>query len=298
MDLLAQMATFVRVVDGKSLSAAARSQRLSLGAVSRQLQALEADLGASLIVRSTRQLRVTEAGQRWYEHSVRLLRDVDEARSAVRSSKVVEGTLVVSASLTFGSLLIVPRLAKLVAKHPLLVVDLRLEDKIADLVAEGVDIAVRAGQPPPDSTAYVAHPLFAMDRVLVASPSFLRKNGTPRSPRELAQRECLVQVTPSGTPVRWLLRRADEQLTVEVRGHLRTNAPSALRDLALDGAGIAYLPDWLVEESMARGRLCRVLSEWSSPPITAWAIYRSELRGAPRLRAFIDALPKSAAAEG
>src|SRR4051794_16389549 len=114
MNLLAQMRTFVRVVDGKSLSAGARSQRLSLAAVSRQLSALEKDLGASLIVRSTRKLHVTDAGRQWYEHCVRVLREIDEARAAVRGTATVRGSIVVSASLSFGSVLVVPRLRKLV----------------------------------------------------------------------------------------------------------------------------------------------------------------------------------------
>lgn len=295
MDLLAQMATFVRIVDGKSLSSAARSQRLSLPAVSRQLRALEADLGTSLVVRSTRRLHVTDAGRRWYERCVRVLRDIDEARAEVRSTKRVHGTLVVSTSLTFGTVVVVPRLAQLVHQHPHLVVDLRLEDQLVNLVGEGVDVAVRAGSPPPDSTAFIAHPIFAMARILVASPRWLRKNGTPREPKQLARRECLVQVTPAGTVVRWSLRRREEAETVDVRGHLRTNAPSALRDLAVDGAGIAYVPDFLVTDDLAQGRLRRVLPEWASPPITAWAIYRAELRGAPRLRAFLDAMPTGAA---
>src|SRR3954467_2942463 len=110
MDLLAQMATFMSVVEGKSLSAAARARRLSLPAVSRQLRALEADLGTSLIVRSTRRLHVTDAGMQWYEHCQRTLREVESAREAMRGSKAVRGTLVVSASLSFGSEIIVPRL--------------------------------------------------------------------------------------------------------------------------------------------------------------------------------------------
>lgn len=292
MDLLAQMATFVRVVDGKSLSAAARAQRLSLPAVSRQLRALETDLGTSLIVRSTRRLHVTDAGRQWYAHCVRVLREIDEARAEVRSTKLVHGTLVVSASLTFGSVVIIPQLARLARAHPHLVVDLRLEDQLVDLVGEGVDVAVRAGSPPPDSTSFVAHPIFAMHRILVASPGWLRKHGSPRTPEQLARRECLVQVTPSGTVVRWALRRGgEEERVVEVRGPVRTNAPTALRDLAVDGAGIAYVPDWLVEDDLAEGRLRRVLPEWSSPRHMAWAIHRAELRGAPRLRAFLDALP-------
>ncbi|HYQ04495.1 MAG TPA: LysR family transcriptional regulator [Polyangiaceae bacterium] len=296
MDLLAQMMTFVSVVEGGSLSAAARAQRLSLPAVSRQLRALEADLGQNLVARSTRKLHVTDAGQQWYEHCRRVLRTVDEARDAVRAKKGVHGRLVVSASLTFGTNVIVPRLARLAELHPGLTIDLRLEDQLVDLVAEGVDVAVRAGSPPPDSTAFVAHPFFEMTRILVAAPRWLRKHGAPREPRQLAVRECLVQVTPAGIAIPWRLQRADggDPQTLEVRGRLRTNAPSALCALALDGAGVAYLPDWLATEHLERSTLRRVLPLWSSPPITAWAVYRAELRGAARLRAFLDAMPREA----
>jgi DNA-binding transcriptional LysR family regulator len=291
MDLLSQMATFVRIVDGKSLSAAARAQRLSLPAISRQQRGLEADLGVSLIMRSTRRLHVTDAGQQWYAHCVRVLREVDAARANVSTTNAVRGTLVVSASLTFGTEVIVPQLNALVARHPQLVIDLRLEDHIVDLVAEGVDVAIRAGQPPPDSTAFFAQPIFDMRRVVVAAPRWLRKHGTPREPAQLVRHACRVQVTPAGTTFRWHLRRGDDDQTIDVRGPLRSNAPVALRSLAVDGGGLAYLPDWVVAPELASGRLRRVLPEWSSPPLMAWAIYRAELRSAPRLRAFLDALP-------
>jgi DNA-binding transcriptional LysR family regulator len=290
MDLLAQMATFVRVVDGKSLSAAARAQRLSLPAVSRQLRALEGDLGASLVVRSTRRLHITDAGREWYAHCVRILRDVEEAKVSVGSTTLARGTLVVSTSLTFGSMVILPRMAKLTERHPHLIIDLRLEDRLVDLVGEGIDVAVRAGSPPPDSTAFVAQGLWDMKRGLVASPRWLRKHGAPREPAQLAAHSCLVQVTPAGAVIPWKLCRGDDERTIDVRGPLRSNAPMALRDLAVDGAGIAYLPDFVVREDVEKGRLRRVLPEWSSPPIMAWAVYRAELRGAPRLRAFLDAI--------
>ena len=296
MDLLTQMRTFVRVVDGKSLSAAARAQRLSLPAVSRQLSALEAELGTTLIVRSTRKLHVTDAGRQWYEHCVRLLRELDDARAAVRGPDAVSGSLVVSASLTFGTTLVVPRLRRLVEKHPKLKIDLRLEDQLVDLVAEGVDVAIRAGSPPPDSTAFVAHPIMSMERILVAAPRWLRKHGSPRRPEQLARKDALVQVTPAGNVVRWVLRRgaAGEATPIDVRGQVRANAPLALRTLAVDGLGVAFLPDWLVEDDIAEGRLRRVLPEWSSGPITAWAIHRTELRGSPRVRALLEALPNHA----
>jgi DNA-binding transcriptional LysR family regulator len=111
----------------------------------------------------------------------------------------------------------------------------------------------------------------------------------------------LIQATLGGTVVPWSLSRegaAADATIVEVQGRLRTNAPSALRDLALRGAGIAYLPDWVVAADIERGALRRVLPQWSSPTITAWAMYRAELRGAPRLRAFLDALPSSASQIG
>jgi len=226
------------------------------------------------------------------------LRAVDDARLSVQSSNTVTGRLVVSASLTFGSSVILPCLPGLSEQHPQLIVDLRLEDQLVDLVGEGVDVAVRAGSPPPDSTAVVAHPIFEMARVVVASPRWLRKHGTPRRPQELAGRDCLIQVTPSGTPIPWVLRTTDssETVTADVPGRLRTNAPSALLALALDDAGAAYLPDWVVAEALEKGQLKRVLPKWTSPLLTAWAIHRAELRGAPRLRAFLDALPRDAAA--
>jgi DNA-binding transcriptional LysR family regulator len=294
MDLLAQMTTFVSIVEGKSLSAAARAQRLSLPAVSRQLRALERDLGQTLVARSTRRLRVTDAGQQWYEHCRRVLADIDAARQALRGGDSVHGRLVVSASLTFGSVVIVPRLPRLAGQHPNLLLDLRLEDQLIDLVGEGVDVAVRAGSPPPDSTALVAHPIFEMERVLVASPKWIRKNGAPRAPEQLMNHESLIQVTPAGTVIPWVVRRGGEKesVTIGVRGRIRTNAPSALCELAIDGAGVAYLPDWVVAGAIERGALRRVLPEWSSLPISAWAIHRAELRGAARLRAFLDALPK------
>ena len=297
MDLLAQMRTFVRVVEGKSLSAAARSQRLSLAAVSRQLSALESDLGTSLIVRSTRKLHVTEAGQRWYAHCIRVLREIEDARAAMRGGREVQGNVVISVSFAFGVHFVLPRLRPLTEKHPRLNIDLRLEDQLVDLVGEGVDIAVRAGSPPPNSTAYLAHPLFAMRRVLVAAPTWLKKHGTPMRPEQLTRHDCLVQLTTAGTVVRWFLQRegpdgsVDEQWTVDVQGRLRVNTPLALRDLALDGLGLAYLPEWVVADDLAAGRLRQVLPEWRSAPLSAWAIYRAELRGTPRIRAVLAALP-------
>jgi len=214
---------------------------------------------------------------------------VDAARQAVSGGDGVSGRLVVSASLSYGALEVLPRVKQLAERHPRLQVDLRLEDHLVDLVGEGVDIAIRAGSAPPDSTAYVAHTLSEMRRILVASPAFQRRHGAVRKPSDLVQRPCLVQVTLAGLGIPWRLERDGVVYTIEVAGQVRVNAPLALRDLALAGAGIAYIPDFVVTRELAAGTLRRVLPGWSSPPLRAVAIHRTELRDSARVRAFLAA---------
>jgi DNA-binding transcriptional LysR family regulator len=296
MDLLDRLALFVRILDAKSLSGAARASRLSLPAVSRSLRALEQELDTTLVVRSTRRLHVTEAGTELHRRALRLLRDVEDARSAVRGGTEVRGTLVVSASIAYGTSILTPRLPKLLAAHPRLELEVRLDDGLASLVGDGVDVAIRAGFPPPDSTAFVARPLASMTRLVVASPAWLAKHRAPRTPRELARHAGLVQVTTRGTTVAWELSSGAQTETVETACRLRSHAPSVLRDLCVEGVGLAYLPDALVSDQLASGALVRVLEPWQGPPIQTWAVYRAELRGMPRLEAFLDVLPHRAAA--
>lgn len=291
MDLLAQMATFVRVVEGGSLSSAARAQRLSLAAVSRQLRALEDDLGTSLVARSTRRLRITDSGRAWYAHCVRILREVEDARSSMHDDRRVVGRLVLSASFAMASEFVLSRLPALLARHPRLEIDLRIEDQLVDLVGEGVDVALRGGAPPPDTTAFVAHPLARFPRIVVASPAYLGKRRIAK-PEELARHDCLVQIA-TGRIVPWTLRRGDDEITVDVRGPIRATTPLALSDLAIAGMGIAYLPDWLVAPAIAKKKLVRVLDGWASAPIASWAIHRTELRGSPKIAALLEALVTS-----
>jgi DNA-binding transcriptional LysR family regulator len=289
MDLLAQMETFIRVVDVGSLSAAARARKLSLAAVSRQLVALESELGVVLVVRSTRRLQITEAGRLWYEHCVRVLRDVDEARAAI-SDKGVSGRLTVSAPVTLGLSQLLPKLNALTRQHPRLHIELRLEDHAADLIGEAVDVAVRGGLPPPDSTLFIAHPVLSFQRWLVASPAYLRRRGTPSDPAMLSRHDCLVQLGATAPLSTWHFLREGREHAVEVSGPISSTAPLALRELALSGVGIALLADWLVSDDVRHRRLIRLLAKWQSPPVSAWAIHRNQLRGAVRVRAFLAAL--------
>ncbi len=296
MDLLDQMATFVRVVEANSLSGAARILRLSLPAVSRQLRALEEETGAVLLRRTTRRMALTDEGRAFYERSVRILRDVEEARAIVSPSREVRGTLVVSAPISIALSLVLPHLSGLAARHPRLTLDLRLEDRLVDFVRDGVDVAIRGGASPPDSTSYMAHPLGRFERWLVASPAYLKKRGTPRRPEDLARHACLVQVGASGPMSPWhLVRsgRSEGSRGIAVSGPLLSNAPVALARLARDGMGIALVADWLVTEDVASGSLRRVLGEWQSDSVSTWAIYRREQKASPAIAALVKALRPS-----
>jgi DNA-binding transcriptional LysR family regulator len=208
----------------------------------------------------------------------------------VLSPDEVRGPLIVSASISVGLGMILEQLPRVCAAHPHLSIELRLEDRLVDFVGEGVDVAIRAGVAPPDSTSYVAHPLATFARRLVAAPAYLKRRGSPRSPEQLAQHACLVQLAGAGNVVRWKLSRKAVTREVEVKGPVQCNAPLALRDLAVAGLGVALLPEWLVDEDLDAGRLQPVLKEWSSPSVSAWAVHRVELRSSPRVRALLSVL--------
>jgi DNA-binding transcriptional LysR family regulator len=288
MDMLAHMATFVRIVETGSLSSAANALRRSLPGVSRQLSMLERELGVTLVKRSTRRLQITEAGQSWYAQCVRILADVEVARTSVNAGRGARGLLTVSSPVSLGMAHVVPRIPAILRRHHGLHVDLRLEDHLIDPVTAGIDVVVRAGFEPPDSATLVAQPLLTFFRAVVAAPSYLLSRGEPRDATALAQHECVVQLGGAGPLSSWRLVRDGQEQVVQVRGALRLSAPLAIREAALAGVGLAFVPEWLVAADLAEGRLRRILTSYTSSPITAWAVYRGELRRSPRVRAFID----------
>jgi DNA-binding transcriptional LysR family regulator len=286
--MFAHMATFVRIVETGSLSGAAGALRRSLPGVSRQLTRLEQELGTTLVKRSTRRLQITEAGQSWYAHCVRLLAELDAARVSVNAGRAARGLLTVSAPVSLGLAHIVPRIPAILRRHSGLHIDLRLEDHLVEPVTAGIDVVVRAGFDPPDSNALVGQPMVTFQRVIVASPAYLLARGEPSDAPGLARHECLVQLGGGGPLSAWQLIHGGKEHVVQVRGALRLSAPLAIREAALAGLGIAFVPEWLVASDLAEGRLRRILTTCTSRPITAWALYRSELRRSARVRAFID----------
>jgi len=288
MDLLEKMATYVRVVEAGSFSAAAKQLRISPAAVSRQITTLEDELRIPLLRRTTRRMSITPSGRTYYERCLRVLREVDDAQAIGRTS-ATEGVLSISAPVTFGLACVVPHLSSFMAAHPGLRVDLRLEDRLIDLALEGVDVAVRVGSVLPDRTDVIAHELMSFRRVLVASPTYLKRHGEPRTPAALAKHNALAYPFADALDS-WTLVGTEREARVRLNVVFRSNAPSALRALAIDGIGIAMLPAWFVEDETERGALRIVLPGWETEPVTVHALHRREQRGAARIRALIEHL--------
>jgi DNA-binding transcriptional LysR family regulator len=285
---LAELETFVQIVERGSLSAAARATRQSLPTVSRHLRALELELDAPLAHRTTRRLVVTDAGQQLYQHARRALAELQQAKSRA-GVRAVE-RLVVSMGVTLGQHLFVPRVPVLLKKRPGLRLEVRLEDRLTELMIENVDVVIRAGIAPPDSAELVAHRLVTFRRSVVAAPSLVRAHGAPAAPSALVGQSCLVQTGALGVLDRWSLSKGEREEVVEVSGRLVATTPQVLLDAACAGIGYAFLPSWLTEGPVREKRLVRLLKGWEGPAVSAYAVYRRRLRGSPAIRAFVEAM--------
>lgn len=286
MNLLDKMATYVRVVEAGSLSAAARHLRMSASAVTRQIAKIEAELKVELLARSTRRMTVTAAGRAYYERCVRVLREVEAAQSVGARSRSA-GLLTVSVPITFGLEKVVPHLPALMSRNPGLRIDLQMEDRLIDLVMDGVDVAIRVGSAP-DSAEVIAHRLGEFRRVLVASPAYLRRRGEPGSPEALARHDGLTH--SKQLPGGMFLRRGREEARLQLEPVFRSSALHAVRAAAVAGLGIALLPDFLVEGELAAKRLKRVLRDWETDPAPVYALVRRSQRASPPGRLLIDHL--------
>jgi DNA-binding transcriptional LysR family regulator len=280
MDLLGKMTTFVRVVESGSLSAAARQLRISAPAVSRQLTTLEKELGVTLLGRTTRRMALTDAGRQYYERCTCILRDVADAQASARHE--VEGSVKLSVPVAFGLAAVAPLLQSILRRHPGLVIDLDLDDRLVALAPEGIDIAIRVGVATPPSTDLIATPLVTYPRALVASPHYLKKHETPSRPEAIAQHDGLL----FSAQTTWLLG----DVRVRPKVVFRSNGLYVLRQLAMEGVGLTVLPEWFVAADLAARRLRRVLPAWPAGTTTATAIIRTELRGVPRVRALVASL--------
>jgi DNA-binding transcriptional LysR family regulator len=287
LDDLAALAAFVRVVEARSYSAAARELGATTSAVSKRVAKLEAALGVRLLERTTRRLAPTEAGAAFYERCGHVLEALGEAeRAATRLGGGARGTLRLSAPVIFGELHVAPLVPALLGRHPDLRVDLALSDRFVDLVDEGFDLALRIGRLADSSLA--SRRLGRVPSVVCAAPAYLERRGAPRAPADLAGHDCL-RYSLAGAGRDWRLRGPDgHDRAYPTGGRCDCNHGGALRELAVGGAGLAQLPLFLVADALRAGRLRTVLDDFRSPDFGIYAVHPAGRAPAPKVRAAVE----------
>jgi DNA-binding transcriptional LysR family regulator len=287
MDRLAGIEAFVAVAECGSFSQAAERLHASKSVISRQVSALEAELGARLFHRTTRALALTEAGRSYLERATRILADLAEANASVGQLQAApRGRLRVNAPVSFAFLHLAPALPDFLDRYPDVSVELTMNDRFVDLVDEGFDVAVRIGKL--DDSSLVARKVAPMRRTVCAAPAYLDKRGTPASPDDLKAHECLCY-SNVGRSEEWRFVRPDGTAwPVEVSGRLHADNGDALRAAALQGFGLAVLPSFLVGRDFQSGALVSVLERFMPQDSAVYAVYPHARHLSPKVRAFVD----------
>jgi DNA-binding transcriptional LysR family regulator len=288
MDKLESMNAFTKVVATRSYAEAGRRLGLTRSAVSKAVSELERSLGARLLDRTTRRVSPTEAGLAYYESCVSILAQVEETEIQIsRLHDEPKGVLKINAPMTFGMLYLGSAVADFMARHADLHVELRLDDRFIDPLAEGVDVTLRIGAL--TDSSLIARRLAPARRVIVASPDYIARFGAPESPADLVQHRCLNYGHASFMP-RWQLTEDGKPISVPISASLSSNNGDILRSAALRGNGIAALPTFMVGPDIREGRLAIVLP--GNPPATLGihALYAPNRYLAAKTRVFIDFL--------
>ena len=288
-DRLEEMATFVRVVEAGSLTGAARRLEVAKSAVSRRLAELEGRLGVQLLRRTTRTLHLTDAGHAFYQRCVRILADVDEAELAVSDVHGrLAGQLRVAAPLSFGIAHLQPAVEAFLAEHPDVRFDLDLDDRQVDLMAENFDLGIRIA--PLADSSLVARRLATVEHVVCASPDYLARHGTPATPAELAEHDCLTYANAPESDAWHCTDTQGREHRIPVRSRLRANNGDLLREAAVAGLGVVFQPRFIVHRALAEGELVPVLTDCDWSRVDAWALYPQTRHLSARVRAFVDFL--------
>ena len=281
---LNELLVFTRVVQAGGFTAAARNLDLPKSTVSRRIAALEERIGARLLQRTTRRLGLTDAGRLFFEHSARIISEVEEAEQAVhRVESSPRGLLRVTAPLSF--FILEPVIAEYLKLYPEVQLHVMCTDRAVDLVEEGYDVAIRAGKL--NDSSLVTRSLGVNRRVLVASPGYVRKHGLPRSPADLAQRPCITFGAGPTANV-WSMQSGDKRTDVRVTSRLTVNELGTLLHAARTGLGIAWVPGFACAADFKAKRLRHVLPEWHSADIPIQALYPTARHLSPKVARFID----------
>jgi len=297
MDKLSAMRTFVRVVESGSFTAVAAELRSTQSAISKQVAALERELGAKLLVRTTRSLALSEEGARYFEQARRLVAEIAEAESDLRQGEAqLSGWMRVAASVGFGRLKLMPLVKTFMAEHPDVKIDLRLHDGFVDLVEQGIDVSVRIGDLP--DSGLIARRVGTSQRMLMAHRDYLKRlppgTSLPLQPEDLSQHNCIVY-TETSNRNQWTFRAgaaaSDEPgtaRTIRVEGRLQTNSSEVIRAAVNSAMGIGYSPTWLFEQELASGEVVRLMPGWESPASPIHLVSPPERKHSAKVKAFVE----------
>lgn len=284
------MEIYVRVLETGSFSVAARDLKIGQSAISKTIAELEDRLGVRLLVRTTRKLSPTEAGVAFYERALRVIAEANEAEALAQSVGAgLEGRLRVCAPVTFARLHLVPKLGAFLDAHPKLKLEVVLDDRTIDLVAENIDVALRFG-PLTDSTL-MARKLARGERLVVASPEYLARKGVPTTPASLLEHDAIVYNQVTGGE-EWCFRRGTSQNTIRIPRRLGVTAAEGVRAAVIAGQGFAIASRWMFAPELKSGQVVPLLKEWSLPSIDLWLIYPSGRLTSTKARAFVKWVEK------
>jgi DNA-binding transcriptional LysR family regulator len=283
---LNELLVFTRVVQAGSFTAAARLLGMPKSSVSKKVADLEARLGVRLLQRTTRKLGLTDAGRVYFGRCARVVADVEEADLAVTELQAApRGLLRVAAPMSLTML--GAMVAAFLKGNADVQVEFVCSDRLVDLVEEGFDVAIRAG--PLNDSTLVARRLGAIKRVLVASPSYLRRRGRPEAPGDLERHACIT-FGASAAPTAWALEYGDKVKEVRVTPRLAVNDFEMMLDAARAGVGVAWVLDFLAARDLREGRLVAVLPDWCSPETPVHAIYPTARHLSPKVVRFVETL--------
>src|ERR1700751_2571536 len=284
MDRLASMEAFVCVVDAGSFSGAAKQLRVGQPAVSKTVAQLEDRLRVRLLLRSTHRLPPTEAGRNFHERAKQSIEAAEEAELAARgAAATLSGRLRFCGPLTFTRLLVIPRLSIFLAEHPLLDVDVVLEDRDLDLIAAGIDVALLIGRL--SDSAATARRIGQCQRHVIATPAYFAARGVPQTPADLLAHQAIVYEQRDGG-ASWAFRQGTSETSVTVSGRLRVSAGEGLREGVLAGLGFAIASEWLFAPELNSGAVRSVLEDWSLPAVDLWAVFPTGRQASAKARAF------------
>jgi DNA-binding transcriptional LysR family regulator len=286
-DRLQELVVFVRAAESGSFSRAARELSLSQPSVSRIIGELEARLGVTLLLRTTRRITVTDAGALFLDRAREILAEIEDAEDAARGVDSLRGIIRLALPVIYGTREIIPRLPKFLAAHPLLRVEMAVADERQDLVAEGADVAIRLGEL--NDSVFGARKLGTLQRMVVASPIYLKAHGTPKTPADLASHDCIFGPGNFGRDS-WSFTRNGSETSVDVRGRIHTNSGPGVFASVMAGLGIALASTVMCGAEIKAGALVPLLRGYKLAPVDVHAVFPGGPRPSTKVRALVDFL--------